>query len=172
MVNLKEEIVKEAQRIHEDSEITYKAHFVASEKWDKCHFWLGIVSIILSTTAGSLALSRVFPNFEIISGLCGFSAAAVVGVNTFLRPERRSINHMEYANKYKILRDNLRVFYNIETISNKDEMELKQKLTKFITQKCELDVRAPLLSIKDYSEVKKRISRGETEYKTNKENIK
>lgn len=169
MNNIREELRKEALRLHEDAEYTCKVHFVTAERWNKLNMWLSIPSIILSIIAGSLALGKVVPNFEIFAGISGFSAAALTALISFLRPRERYELHTKFGNKYLALRNELRYFSNIEVATNDNENELKKLLEEYIKEKKSLDADAPLLSKRAYEEAKKRINAGETEYKVDKE---
>ncbi len=168
MSNLREPLIKEALRLHEDIEHTYKAHFVAAEKWEKINLCLGILSIVLSVVAGSLALSKIVPYFEIIAGLSGFGAATCTALLVFLKPMDRYENHSKWGNKYLNLRNDVRRFFEIELYTDKSETELKEILERLILRKKEFDGDSPLIHPWAYVKAKKRIELGETEYKIDK----
>lgn len=168
MSDFKEQIRREALRIQEDTEHTFKAHFVAAERWGKLNLRLGVSSIILSVTAGSLALSKIICHFEIFAGISGFAAAALTALLSFLRPRDKYEIHTKFGNKYLSLRNDLRRFANIELLSNRKEDELKAILDKLIMEKKIFDTDSPLLSNWAYTEAKKRIEAGETKYMVDK----
>lgn len=168
MTDFKEQIRREALRIHEDTEHTFKVHFVTAERWGNVNLWLGISAIILSVIAGSLALWKIIPKFEIFAGISGFSAAALTSLLSFLRPRDKYEIHMRFGNKYLSLRNDLRRFSNIELLSNRTEDELKAMLNKFIMEKKIFDTDSPLLPNWAYNEAKKRIEAGKTEYMVDK----
>lgn len=168
MSELEGQIKKEVLRLHEDTEHTFKAHFVSAERWEKLNLRLGISSIILSVTAGSLALSKIVPHFDIFAGITGFAAAALTALLSFLKPRDKYEIHTRFGNKYLSLRNDLRRFSNIELLGNPTEDELKTMLDKFITEKKALDTDSPLLPNWAYTEAKKRIEAGETVYMVDK----
>lgn len=171
MESFKEQLEKESLRLHEDSNLTFKAHFVAAEKWENLNLRLCIPSIILSVIAGSLALSRIIPYFEIFAGISGFAVAALIALLSFLRPRYRHEIHTKFGNKYLSLRNDIRCFFNIELCTNKSDDELKKRLDKLIAEKKNLDAEGPLLPNWAYREAKKRIESGETEYEVDNQNV-
>lgn len=134
----------------------------------KLNLRFGISSIILSVIAGSLALSKIIPNFEIFAGISGFAAAFLTALLSFLRPRDKYEIHTKFGNKYLSLRNDIRRFSNIELLSNRTEDELKAILDKLIMEKKALDTDSPLLPNWAYNEAKKRIETGETEYMVDK----
>lgn len=168
MPNFKEELKKEALRIHEDTEYSYKAHFVLAEMWNRVNFWLGIPAIILSVIAGSVALTKIICNFEVYAGIAGFCAASLTALLTFMKPTVQYENHSKYGNQYLSLRNDLRRFYEIEVNTTKSDVELKEILDTLIAKKKDIDEKSPLLSNWAYNEAKKRIVKGETKYKVDK----
>ena len=169
MNNLREQIRKEALRLHEDAELTFKAHFVAAEKWENLNLCLGIPSIVLSVMAGSLALSKIVPYFEILAGIFGFAAATFTALLTFLKPIDRYEKHSKCGNRYLALRNDIRRFFEIELYTDKLESELKENLDTLISTKKKLDVESPLIPSWAYRKAKERIKSGETEHAVDKD---
>jgi hypothetical protein len=168
MDELKDQIRKEALRIHEDTEITSKAHFVAAERWQYFNLWLGVPSIILSITAGSLALSKIVPYFQIIAGISGFAAASLTALMSFLKPWEKYEKHTDLGNRYLALRNDVRRFFNLELLTDKPDPELKLILDKLVSEKKILDSDSILLPNWAYKAAKKRIDRGQARYKIDK----
>lgn len=167
--NLKEQLRKEALRLHEDTEHTFKAHFVSAERWEKLNLWIGIPSIVLSIIAGSLVLSKILPYFEIFAGISGFGVAALAALLTFLKPTERYEKRLKCGNKYLALRNDIRQFLKIELLTEKTESGLKASLETLIAKKRKLDEESPLLPNWAYREAKKRIALGETKYEVDKD---
>ncbi|MGH7801237.1 MAG: SLATT domain-containing protein [Thermodesulfobacteriota bacterium] len=169
MNDLKEQLRKESLRLHEDTEHTFKAHFVTAEKWENLNLCLGIPSIVLSVMAGSLALSKIVPYFEILAGIFGFAAATFTALLTFLKPIDRYEKRLKCGNRYLALRNDMRRFFEIELYTDKSDNELKAFLDTLISKKKELDVESPLILNWAYKKAKERIKSGEAEYEVDKD---
>ena len=170
-MTIKDKLRKEALRAFEDVEISSKSHFITSERWENINLCLSIPSIILSVIAGSLALSKILPYFEIFAGISGFGAAALVSILTFLKPNTKYEMHMNFGNKYLSLKGDIRRCQEIEIDLEQTESQIKSSLDRLILSKKEIDSNAPLISNWAYKVAKKRIEDGETEYKIDRNNF-
>ena len=68
------ELIKEAERIREDTEHSAKGHFEAARIWEKCNKWLGVPATILAASAGVSAIAEygaVLQDSDICFG-CGY----------------------------------------------------------------------------------------------------
>ena len=164
MNNLREKLKEEALRLCEDLEYVYKAHFAVAERQRHLNTWLGITSIILSAIAGSLALGRLVPNFEVFAGISGFTAATLTALLIFLKPKDSHERYLRYGRKYFALREDIRRFCEIEFLTDKPESELKTKLDTLISKKKELDLTSPLLPIRAYIKAKKKFELEKTKH--------
>lgn len=157
MNTLKVQLKKEALRLCEDLEYVHKAHFAVAERQRHLNTWLGVFSIILSAIAGSLAIGRLVPYFEVIAGICGFTAATLTALIVFLKPTEYHERYLRYGKKYFALREDIRRFCEIEFLTDKPESELKLNLDAFVSKKKGLDLKSPLLSVRAYIKAKKKI---------------
>ncbi|MBE9594724.1 MAG: SLATT domain-containing protein, partial [Proteobacteria bacterium] len=82
MESIKENIIKEAKRVEEDSMYSAKGHFVVANFWMKFHLWIGVPTAILAAIAGASALSQ-FDNHNIIAGILAIVVTALTAVTTF-----------------------------------------------------------------------------------------
>lgn len=160
MNNLREIIKTESTKLSEDLEYIYKAYFSMAERQKALNLWLGVSSIILSAIAGSLAFSRLVPNFEVFAGISGFTAATLTALLIFLKPTENSERYLRLGKEYFALREDTRRFCDIELYTDQSEHELKSLLDTLIAKKKELDLTSPLLPIRAYGKVKKRIEMG------------
>lgn len=105
-------IVKEAERIEEDTEHSAKGHFNASGLWGWCHYALGIPMTLCAVLAGTQSLNDS-PGWA-----TGFAltAAALGGLLTFINAEQKSSSHKDSAGRYLALRNNTRTFREIELL--------------------------------------------------------
>jgi len=168
---LQEQLRKEALRLFEDTELSSKSHFVAAERWENTNLCLSIPSIILSVIAGSLALGKILPYFEIFAGLSGFGAAALISLLAFLKPNTKYETYMRFGNKYLALKGDIRRYVDIELDLDGADNQKKSLLDNLISSKKEIDSSAPLISNWAYKNAKKRIENGETKYKVDKGNF-
>ncbi|MFN3532369.1 MAG: SLATT domain-containing protein [Candidatus Brocadia sp.] len=164
MNNLRERLRNESLRLYEDLECTFTAHFIAAKRLANLNLWLGIPSIILSAAAGCLALSKLVPHFEVFAGLSGFAAATFTALLVFLRPTDRHERYIKYGNKYRALREDIRLFFEIEPYTEKTDNELKALLDSLISKKKRLDINSPLLPDGAIRKAKKRIEAVKPEY--------
>ena len=56
--DIKDNILKEARRIEEDSLYSAKGQFVAANFWTNFHLWIGVPTAILAAIAAASALSQ------------------------------------------------------------------------------------------------------------------
>lgn len=127
------------------------------ERKRQVNLWLGISSIILSAIAGSLAIGKFVPYFEVFAGLSGFSAATLTSLLIFLKPTENQYQYSEYGKKYLALREDIRRFIEIEFLTEKPVSTLKTQLESFITEKKALDHTSPFIPAGIYRKEQKRI---------------
>ena len=120
MDHLKNQVVLECDRIEEDSEQSAKRHFNAASRWSSYNGWLGIPSVVIAGIASAVS----FAALPVLSGIFAATAAALTAVLTFLKPAERSASHNSYGNQYLRLRNETRLFREVElpTIKQADEL--------------------------------------------------
>ena len=96
---IKENLIKEARRIEEDSLYSAKGHFVAANFWTNFHLWIGVPTAILAAIAGASALSH-FGNHHVLAGILAIIVTALTAVTTFLNPNEKASSHRNAGNKY------------------------------------------------------------------------
>lgn len=164
---MSEEQVKinnEALRVEEDCIFSAKRHFNASSRWETYHYWVGLPSALLAGVSGVSA----FNNYPILAGVLAILSTALTFIVTFLKPSERSEHHKNIGNQYLALRNETRLFRELEiNKSNKDNLIKINKLSK---QRDELNNSAINTSNSDYEKAKKDINENFHKHEVDKEN--
>ncbi|MBM3210667.1 SLATT domain-containing protein [Candidatus Poribacteria bacterium] len=184
MENLtKDNIIKEAKRIEEDSLCSAKAHFYAGQFWTNLHFWIGIPAAIFAAVAGTAALAR-FDSRNIIAGILSIIAAILTVIMTFINPREKATIHQKAGNDYNSLKNKSRIFGQIEveeintigsveiaaqedtkTVVNKTLLE---ELNELSNERDELNKESPQIPKWAYKKAIKGIEAGEATYDADK----
>lgn len=160
----KKQIALECERIEEDSEQSAKRHFNAASRWASYNSLLGIPSVVIAGVASAVSFASV----PVLSGIFAATAAALTAVLTFLKPAERSASHNSYGNQYLRLRNETRLFREVELPTIKQSDELSEKFKPFTQRRDDLNEGAPMTTDKDYGKANKGILDGQTEYKVDK----
>lgn len=151
----------ESIRIEEDSEQSAKRHFNAASRWSAYHFWLGLPSVVIATAAGAAA----FKNFGLLAGGLAFASAALTAILTFLKPSERAKAHNSHGNQYLALRNQTRLYRELEIGDTTSEQVLKNRLSELAGKRDELNMSAPLTAERDYVKANQGILQGQANYK-------
>ncbi len=162
-MNNKEKIINEVKRIEEDSLYSAKGHFYAGQCWVNVNLWLGSVSAVLSAIAGASALSQ-FDYHNIIAGGLSIIVAGITAVITFINPNERASVHQKTGNKYNALRNDTRIFYDIE-INEIDDKEAIDDLKKLNDRRNKLNIESHQIPKWAFEKARKGIEEGESKYK-------
>ncbi|MFH1563355.1 MAG: SLATT domain-containing protein [Nitrospirota bacterium] len=162
-MNNKEKIINEAKRIEEDSIYSAKGHFYAGQCWVNMNLWLGGISAVLSAIAGASALSQ-FDYHNIVAGGLSIIVAGLTAVITFVNPSERSVVHQKIGNEYNALRNDTRIFYDIE-VNNIDEKRAIEDLKKLNDKRNKLNLESHQIPKWAFEKARKGIEGGEAKYK-------
>jgi len=162
--DIKDNILKEARRIEEDSLHSAKGQFVAANFWTNFHLWIGVPTAILAAITGASALSQ-FENHNIIAGILAIIVTALTAVTTFLNPNEKANSHRNAGNKYNSLRNKARIFCEIDSCGEESNQEITKQLKELAKQRDELNQNSPQIPIWAYKKAKKGIEEGEAKYK-------
>lgn len=165
--NIKENMIKEARRIEEDSLHSAKGHFVAANFWTNFHLWIGVPTAILAAIAGASALSQ-FENHNIIAGILAIIVTALTAVTTFLNPNERANSHLNAGNKYNSLRNKARIFCEIDTCGDDSDYEFIKQLKDLAKQRDDLNQNSPQIPKWAFKRARKGIEEGEANYTVDK----
>ena len=146
-----------------------KGHYAAANFWMNFHLWIGIPTAILAGIAGASALSQ-FDNHNLIAGILSIIVAALVAVTTFLNPNEKAKSHRDAGNKYNSLKNNTRIFRDIDSYGKNSYQEVSKQLKALAKERDELNQNSPQIPTWAHKIAKKRIEKGEADYKVDKEN--
>lgn len=151
--------IEEAQRIEEDSLYSARGHFEAARAWSHLHLWIGIPTTITAAIAGISALN----SYPVLSGVLSLFVAAFSALNTFLNPNARANLHSKAGNSFNSLRNDARIFRNIDCQSS--ENSIPEKLHSLNERRNTLNIESPQIPRFAYLRGRKRIQDGESSYK-------
>lgn len=110
-------IIIECKRIEEDAEHSAKRHYNASVIWSWVHYIIGIPMTICAAWAGIDAFSET-PEW---SGYLSLGTAAFAALQTFMNASAKSSDHKNSGDEYLTLRNQTRLFREIDLISLEKE---------------------------------------------------
>ncbi len=165
MTELKNKLKVESQRIEEDAEYSAKGHFNASERWSKYHLYLGVPFVVITAIASGSA----FNNMPILAGGLALISTALTTVLTFLNPSERAETHKAVGGQHLTLRNQARIFREIEIEDCEDLSVTKKRLLELSASRDEINQKSPSIPRKDYELARKDINEGCTVYQADKE---
>lgn len=162
-----DDLIKEAKRIEEDSLFSSKSQFEAGKIWTSLHYWIGIPSSILAAIAGVSAFIDLFANGIIIAVVISMLVATLAALHTFLNPNEKAVTYRYFGNKFNSLRNNSRIFYNIECKKVDEPGEnLVLRLKQLSDTRSDLNEKCPQVSFRAFARARKGIEEGEADYET------
>lgn len=165
MNELKSNLISEAHRIEEDSEHSAKGHYNAGERWGHYHLYIGLPTALISAVAGAAA----FKNCPELAGGLALLVTALTTVLTFLKPSERAEMHKAVAGQYHALRNQARIFSEIELADGIELSAAKMKLLELARTRDELNATSPGVPRCDYEKAKKDIDTGRSRYQVDGE---
>ena len=159
-------LVAEAQRIEEDTLYSSKNHFEEARKWNNRHLWIGIPTTIIAVLAGVTAIK----DYLTISAILSFCVAANTALFTFLNPKERATLHLKAGNAYNALRNDARIFREIDCLQEKSTTELSKRLNDLHAQRSALNADSPQPSQDFFYLARKGIESGEANYAVDNQN--
>jgi hypothetical protein len=158
-------IIRETQRIEEDSLYSSKGHFDAAKTWKTVHFTVGCACAMLSAIAGASALSQ-FSYHNVVAGVISILVTALTAGLTFLRPDECSAAHSAFARQYAKLRNAARIFRDVDVRGRLDTDELRQRLVSLNEERDRLNTEAPQIPSWAFRRARRGIVEGEADYAT------
>lgn len=163
--SIKEKIANESSRIEEDSEHSFKAHYNASDKWGRTNLALGLLAALIGAISGGASSAGCS---QALVTATAFIATALITCMTFLKPNEKSESHKNAGNLYQSLRNQTRIFREIELDETMTDTEAKKKLALFCNRREELNTTMPSIPRQAYEKAKKDIDEGRANYKVDK----
>jgi len=163
--NIRERIEKEARRIEEDTLYTFKQLYEAAAS-ERCrYFWVGSAAAVLSVLAGTSVVAKYPSWWQVAAPLISLAVAALTAWLTFVKPAERAQEYKDAACDYQQLRDDTRVFREIELLrSDLEEEALVKQIKALSARRAQLRKDSPQPPKWAYGRVKRAIEQGEAEY--------
>jgi hypothetical protein len=153
-------LIREAKRIEEDSLFSAKSQFESAHLWGKVHFTIGVPAAVLAAIASASA----FQSKEILAGVLGIIVTALTALATFLNPNKRADNHHAAGAKYNGLRNQARMFYEVDLKLGAPDSDLQARLRELAELRDELNHTSPQVSRWAFKRARKGIEAGEANH--------
>ena len=150
----------EAQRIEEDSIYSAKRHFNACEIWTKGHYVLGIPAALLA----ALVTTALIKNHTEWAQLLALTSALFAGLLTFLKPNDRASQHRAVGNQYLALRNDSRMFREIDLIEPVEDSKKGERLRRIAQRRTDLNASAPTTGNWAFQKARRGIEEGQASY--------
>jgi len=164
--NLALALCKEAERIEEDSVHSAKGHFNTAAIWNRRHYFLGVPA----TALGALAGVSFIKDCPEVASLLSLAATILTALVTFLKPTERASEHKTAGDQYLALRNDARLFREIEMLVPDEGQPLTDKIKALSQRRNELNQGSPEIPRQAFEQARKGIEEGEAGYKADKEN--
>lgn len=153
-------ITNEARRIEEDSLYSAKGHLTAASWWGRTYLVGGAINAVLAAIAGVLALSTQ----TALAGWLALLVAALTAGITFLNPGAHANSHRMAGNHYLALRNQARMFREIDLDPEKPHLEARQQLSNLARRRDQLNVASPQIPAWAFRRARRGIQSGEADY--------
>jgi hypothetical protein len=165
MEDIKDRIIEEALRIEEDVNHSARSHFVAANRWAKYHLRIGLPSALIAALSGGAYLGEESFFAVVLAAV----STGLITTLTFLKPSERSEIHNNAGNQYLELRNQTRIFRELEIAEEFDKESAVKKIKELAQRRDELNQRTPAIQRRDYDQGKKDIDEGRSTHKIDKE---
>ena len=152
-----EKVTAELLRMEEDCTHSGKAHFNAAVRWTRWNYVFGLPSVGLSAVAGA----AFFKDYATTAGIMSSGVTVLTALMTFLKPSEKAADHKSSGDQYLALRNDARVFREVELSQVGDDAAAVAGMNGFTTRRNELNQASPQFSNGDFKKAKKGIDRGE-----------
>lgn len=156
---------REAERLEEDSTYSSKSHFNAEQVWERRHYWLGIPATAFAAIAGA----ALFKSYGELGSALALLASLLTGLMTFLKPNERAAMHRVAAGQFLALRNDARIFREVELLQTERLQELPERLKALSATRNELNQKSPSIPRSAFVAARKGIEEGESTHKIDKE---
>jgi hypothetical protein len=164
--SVRDKITTELQRMEEDCTVSGKSHFNAAGRWTRWNYIIGIPSVGLSAAAGA----AFFKDYAVVAGLMSSMVTVLTALMTFLKPSERSSDHKSSGDQYLSLRNDARVFREIELAQIIEDSAAISGMSGLTTRRNELNQASPQFSRGDFNAARKGIADGEALHVVDKAN--
>lgn len=150
----------EASRIEEDANYSGKSHLNAAAAWGRRHYYLGVPA----TVAGALAGAAIVKEWPVCAGLLSLLATILTALVTFLKPNEKASQHKAIGDQYLALRNDARLFREIDVLATQDEAALTKNLKILAARRNELNKGSPDVPRKAFEQARQGIEQGESSH--------
>lgn len=150
----------EAQRIEEDSIYSAKRHFNACEIWTLSHYVLGIPAALLA----ALVTTALIKNHNDLAQAFALASALLAALLTFLKPNDRASQHRAVGNQYLALRNDVRMFREIDLTEPIDDIKKSERLRSMAQRRTDLNASAPTTGDWAFKKARRGIEEGQASY--------
>ena len=157
---LRDAVKKETQRIIEDTLFSAKRHFESARIWSLMHFGLGLPTAVLAAIASASA----FKENTSLAGFLAIAVTALTALMTFLNPNKRANAHHMAGNKYNALRNQARIFCEIDLTAGDQQNDISKKIKELAKERDDLNQSSPQTFKWAYKRAKAAIEAGEADY--------
>ncbi len=157
---LEEAIEREAKRVEEDCTHSSKAHYNAAVGWSRCHYLIGIPSVLLAAGASWSG----FGGKALIAGVLSVVVAAIAAVNTFLNPADREAVHKAAGGEYGAVRNRARRLREIQLLTLDPPAALQERIESLAEKRDSLNMSCPRIPRWAYLWAKRGIEAGEADH--------
>lgn len=158
-------IKTEIERLEEDCIHSGKSHFNAGARWTRYNTLIGLPSVILSALAGT----AFFKDYGAVAGVMASVAAVLTALMTFLKPAERASEHKQAGDQYLTLRNDARIFREIEIDHACDTPAAIAALSGFTKRRNELNQASRQFSDGDRRKARAGIEAGEATHIVDKD---
>ena len=159
-----EKIKAEIKRLEEDCVHSGKSHFNAAARWSFYNSIIGVPSIALSALAGT----AFFKDYAVAAGMMSSVVAVLTALMTFLKPSERAAAHKGAGDQYLTLRNDARVFREIEIDHACDVPAAIAALSGFTKRRNELNQASPQFADRDRKKARAGIEAGEATHEVDR----
>jgi hypothetical protein len=163
--NWREEIRKEAKRIHESTECSSETQFEYAKRWRRVDRWLGALAALLAAVAGVGGLSQVVSTEW--AGLIAIVSAGVGAVAASLGAPQTKEKASVSANAYRSLQQDTRIFLEID-LPTLNQEEARKILQQLVDRHQQLNSEADIPSQNVWERAKRSLASGSQSYKADK----
>ena len=152
-VNTIENIKQEAERLKEDCIYSAKGHLDSAKFWRCLYYWLMIFSILSLCLSFTLTLI----DGQLCTVICGLISSFITVILIFLNPQEKYLSHQNSGNKFLSLRNQIRIFNDIEIKNSNYIDEYTKRLIEFSKERNSLNENSLPIAETGYKNVKKQI---------------
>jgi hypothetical protein len=162
---MRDEIRKEAERVHESAKYASETQFAYAQRWRRVDRWIGSASATLAAVAGIGGLSEVFSARW--AGLIAVVAAGMGAIAASIGAPQTKENASGSATSYRALQQDTRVFLNIDLPRLTDD-DAREQLRVLINRLQDLSRDTEIPSRGAWKRAKNSIEGGSQDYETDK----